>query len=543
MPILSLLGAIFSSICLATSMAQKVTQTQTSVSVMEKKTVTLDCVYETQESAYYLFWYKQTSKEMVFLIRQDSFKKENATEGRYSLNFQKSESSIGLIITATEIEDSAVYFCAMIQLAGVSGQQKERRDQQQVRQSPQSLTIREGETSVLNCTYENSAFDYFPWYRQFPGEGPAFLIAINSVTDKKKSGKFTVFFSKSTKQISLHITDSQPGDSATYFCAASAQCSAGTCSPYSNLQLRFQQNPAEQHAFVKYTNAFQTISSNMERVSKISLSPSILTGVRNLRLDCGHVPLYFELRNEFKYVKLNCVSRGEQVGQHPSLLSVQEGDDAIINCTYTDIATAYFSWYKQEPGAGLQFLINVLSNVDRKEEQGLIVLMNKKYKYLSLNITAAHPGDSATYFCAASAQCSPENSNGASITQTEGPVTIAVGTPLILNCTYQSSHLNPLLFWYVQYLNEAPQLLLRSITNNRWTEHHRGFHATLQKSSSSFHLQKSSVQLTDSALYYCAVRDTHGEGHCRGSCTQTKGQELRGGACEGGLYAFSKELL
>ncbi|KAL1763803.1 Immunoglobulin V-set containing [Sigmodon hispidus] len=108
------------------------------------------------------------------------------------------------------------------------------------------------------------------------------------------------------------------------------------------------------------------------------------------------------------WLQLNCVSRGEQVGQHPSFLSVQEGDDAIINCTYTDSATSYFYWYKQEPGTGLQFLINVFSNADRKEEQGLIILMNKKYKYLSLNITAAHPGDSATYFCAASAQCSPD---------------------------------------------------------------------------------------------------------------------------------------
>lgn len=94
-------------------MAQKVTQVQTSISVMEKKTVTLDCVYETRQSTYYLFWYKQTTNgEMVFLILQESYK-GNATEGRYSLNFQNSESSIGLIITATRIEDSAVYFCAM----------------------------------------------------------------------------------------------------------------------------------------------------------------------------------------------------------------------------------------------------------------------------------------------------------------------------------------------------------------------------------------------------------------------------------------------
>ncbi|KAL6091938.1 hypothetical protein STEG23_025896 [Scotinomys teguina] len=60
----------------------------------------------------------------------------------------------------------------------VSGQQQDRRDQQQVRQSPPSLTVWEGGTSVLNCTYENNAFDYFLWYWQFSGEGPTLLIAI-----------------------------------------------------------------------------------------------------------------------------------------------------------------------------------------------------------------------------------------------------------------------------------------------------------------------------------------------------------------------------
>lgn len=58
---------------------------------------------------------------------------------------------------------------------------------------------------------------------------------------------------------------------------------------------------------------------------------------------------------------------------------------------------------------GLQFLINFLSNADRKEEQDLIVLLNKKDKHLSLNLVTAHPGDSVTYFCVASAQCSPGN--------------------------------------------------------------------------------------------------------------------------------------
>ncbi|KAL6091949.1 hypothetical protein STEG23_025907, partial [Scotinomys teguina] len=103
----------------------------------------------------------------------------------------------------------ASFLVLALHLTWVSGQQQDRRDQQ-----------------------------------QFPGEGPTLLIAIPSVSNKEEDGRFTVFFSKSEKQLSLHITDSHPGDSATYFCAAGTQCSPGTCSLYPNLQLRLQQNPA-----------------------------------------------------------------------------------------------------------------------------------------------------------------------------------------------------------------------------------------------------------------------------------------------------------
>ncbi|VTJ82527.1 Hypothetical predicted protein, partial [Marmota monax] len=110
----SLLGAAIASICLGISMAQKVIQAQTAISVMEKETVTLDCVYETSYPSYYLFWYKQLPRgKLTFLIRQDSFNEQNATEGCYSLNFQKASSSIQLTITASQLMDAAVYFCAL----------------------------------------------------------------------------------------------------------------------------------------------------------------------------------------------------------------------------------------------------------------------------------------------------------------------------------------------------------------------------------------------------------------------------------------------
>uniref|UniRef100_A0A8C4PMU1 Ig-like domain-containing protein n=1 Tax=Equus asinus asinus TaxID=83772 RepID=A0A8C4PMU1_EQUAS len=96
--------------------------------------------------------------------------------------------------------------------------------------------------------------------------------------------------------------------------------------------------------------------------------------------------------------------------------------------------------------------------------------------------------------------------NGDSVTQTEGPVTLPDRAPLTLNCTYQSSY-SVFLLWYVQYQNKEPELLLKSSSENQ-DVNSRGFQANHVKSDSSFHLQKPSVQVSDSAVYYCTLRDT-----------------------------------
>ena len=99
--------------------------------------------------------------------------------------------------------------------------------------------------------------------------------------------------------------------------------------------------------------------------------------------------------------------------------------------------------------------------------------------------------------------------------QTEGPVTVSEGALMTLNCTYQATYSNSYLFWYVQHLNKAPQLLLKGLTADKKVEH-EGFQATPVKRDSSFHLQKQAVQASDSAVYYCALSDTVREG-CGGA--------------------------
>ncbi|EHB08122.1 T-cell receptor alpha chain V region RL-5, partial [Heterocephalus glaber] len=92
---------------------------------------------------------------------------------------------------------------------------------------------------------------------------------------------------------------------------------------------------------------------------------------------------------------------------------------------------------------------------------------------------------------------------GQSVTQTRGQVSTAEGGLLTINCTYTASGY-PTLFWYVQYSGEGPQLLLKAVTVNE-KGRNKGFEATYDKATSSFHLEKASVQESDSAVYYCAL--------------------------------------
>ncbi|CAO2590803.1 T cell receptor alpha variable 9-2, partial [Lemmus lemmus] len=98
--------------------------------------------------------------------------------------------------------------------------------------------------------------------------------------------------------------------------------------------------------------------------------------------------------------------------------------------------------------------------------------------------------------------------HGNSVIQTGGQVTISEGGFLTINCTYTITNIgSPVLFWYVQYPGESLQFLLKVIMAGAKGSN-RGFEATYDKGSSSFHLEKASVQESDSAVYYCALGDT-----------------------------------
>ncbi|XP_053451495.1 uncharacterized protein LOC128588629 [Nycticebus coucang] len=99
---------------------------------------------------------------------------------------------------------------------------------EEVKQSP-FLSVREGHSSVINCTYTGSTSIYFYWYKQGPG-GLQLLMTVFSSVEKKQEGRLSAWLNKTEKHLFLNISDTQPGDSAVYFCATSTHCFSGVAS-------------------------------------------------------------------------------------------------------------------------------------------------------------------------------------------------------------------------------------------------------------------------------------------------------------------------
>uniref|UniRef100_A0A3Q2V2B3 Ig-like domain-containing protein n=1 Tax=Haplochromis burtoni TaxID=8153 RepID=A0A3Q2V2B3_HAPBU len=103
------------------------------------------------------------------------------------------------------------------------------------------------------------------------------------------------------------------------------------------------------------------------------------------------------------------------------------------------------------------------------------------------------------------------------VIQEQGDVIAAEGDTVTLGCQYESSVTNNYLFWYKQDGNNSPKFILSRVSGddgNTADEFKERFSSTLDSSIRSVPLkiQKqitiSSAAVSDSAMYYCAVRPT-----------------------------------
>uniref|UniRef100_A0A3P8SRI3 Ig-like domain-containing protein n=1 Tax=Amphiprion percula TaxID=161767 RepID=A0A3P8SRI3_AMPPE len=95
------------------------------------------------------------------------------------------------------------------------------------------------------------------------------------------------------------------------------------------------------------------------------------------------------------------------------------------------------------------------------------------------------------------------------VMQPSGDVIAAEGDTVTLDCTFETSRAGPTLFWYKQEVDDYPKYMMKtylaSVEKAPEFQQDR-FDAKIDKKSVPLKIQK--LQLSDSAVYYCALQPT-----------------------------------
>uniref|UniRef100_A0A673LYE4 Ig-like domain-containing protein n=1 Tax=Sinocyclocheilus rhinocerous TaxID=307959 RepID=A0A673LYE4_9TELE len=97
------------------------------------------------------------------------------------------------------------------------------------------------------------------------------------------------------------------------------------------------------------------------------------------------------------------------------------------------------------------------------------------------------------------------------VEQSSEEMTASEGAQVIVWCKYITTDTNPYLFWYQKLPNRSPTFILNKLTFGEGTtepDFKKRFSATLNSTSKTVPLMIKNLCVSDSAVYYCALRPT-----------------------------------
>ncbi|KAL2097862.1 hypothetical protein ACEWY4_007069 [Coilia grayii] len=106
-------------------------------------------------------------------------------------------------------------------------------------------------------------------------------------------------------------------------------------------------------------------------------------------------------------------------------------------------------------------------------------------------------------------------------------------------CHYKTSYSAPSLFWYKQWANSIPEFVLMTFSNSEGhteAKFKERFHAKVNSSSKSVPLTIQDLQVSDSAVYYCALQPTVTAAH------STLIQKLHRWMCQGDIVNLNTQM-
>ncbi len=102
------------------------------------------------------------------------------------------------------------------------------------------------------------------------------------------------------------------------------------------------------------------------------------------------------------------------------------------------------------------------------------------------------------------------------VEQPPGEMTANEADQITLTCNYTTKATNVYLFWYKQLSNKSPEFILNKYPFSEGTtepDFMKRFSATLDSTSRTVPLMIKNLLVSDSAVYYCALKPTVTETH------------------------------
>ncbi|EPY76529.1 T cell receptor alpha MD13-like protein [Camelus ferus] len=88
-----------------------------------------------------------------------------------------------------------------------------------VSQTEGQVTPSEGDSLIVNCSYETTQYPALFWYVQYPGEGPQLLLKASRDNEMASNKGFKATHHRKPNSFHLEKASVQGADSAVYYCA------------------------------------------------------------------------------------------------------------------------------------------------------------------------------------------------------------------------------------------------------------------------------------------------------------------------------------
>ncbi|XP_056157916.1 signal-regulatory protein beta-2-like [Lampris incognitus] len=210
-----------------------------------------------------------------------------------------------------------------------------------------------------------------------------------------------------------------------------------------------------------------------------------------------------------------CRAQKDNVLQPKGGVTVSEGETVTLDCHYnTSGSNTYLFWYRQATDDKPTFILSRSSFGSGDTADGFKERfdssLDSSSRSVPLKIQSLQLSDSAVYYCALrlAAMCFECRAQKDNVLQPKGDVTVSEGETVTLDCHYNTSDPGASLYWYRQAADDKPTFILSRSSfgsGNTADGFKERFDSSLDSSSRSVPLKIQSLQLSDSAVYYCAL--------------------------------------